>query len=97
MKTPDQCANLQEIRDEIDALDRQVIALLGRRFDYVKAASALKTSEAAVRAPQRLSLMLEQRREWAQQAGLNPDVIEKMYNDLVNYFIEEELQRWQNL
>ncbi len=40
--------------------------------------------------------MLQQRRVWAQEEGLNPDVIEKMYTDLVNYFIEEEMKHWQN-
>jgi isochorismate pyruvate lyase len=39
--------------------------------------------------------MLDQRRIWAEQEGLNPDVIEKMYRDLVNYFIKEELKYWQ--
>jgi hypothetical protein len=36
--------------------------------------------------------MLEMRREWAQSEGLNPDVIAKMYSDLVNHFIEEEMK-----
>ena len=40
--------------------------------------------------------MLEQRRIWAQEDGLNPDVIEKIYRDLITYFIEEELNHWQS-
>ena len=40
--------------------------------------------------------MLLQRREWATEEGLNPDAIEKMYTDLVNHFIEEELKFWKN-
>ena len=39
--------------------------------------------------------MLKQRRVWAQEAGLDADVIESMYRNLVNYFIEEEMKRWQ--
>ena len=27
--------------------------------------------------------------------GLSPDAIEKMYRDLVNYFVNEEMTRWQ--
>ncbi|HEY9657222.1 MAG TPA: chorismate mutase [Allocoleopsis sp.] len=42
-----------DIRAEIDRLDRQVVALLGQRFAYVKAASKFKTSETTVRAPER--------------------------------------------
>jgi isochorismate pyruvate lyase len=39
--------------------------------------------------------MLQQRRSWALAVGLNPDAIEKMYRDLVNHFIDEEMVRWQ--
>lgn len=95
MNTPDNCQNMAEIRAEIDRLDRQVIALLGQRFAYVKAASKFKTSETNVKAPERFQAMLQQRRSWAEAEGLNADVIEQMYRDLVTYFIEEELQHWQ--
>jgi isochorismate pyruvate lyase len=40
--------------------------------------------------------MLLQRRQWAEAAALNPDAIEKMYADLVNHFIEEEMKHWQS-
>ncbi|WP_414542589.1 hypothetical protein [Nostoc sp. CCY0012] len=40
--------------------------------------------------------MLQQRRLWAEAAGLNPDVIENLYRDLVSYFIDEELKNWQS-
>ena len=39
--------------------------------------------------------MLQRRRRWAEAEGLAPDAIEKMYSDLVNYFIEEELRTWK--
>lgn len=93
--TPEQCKNMADIRAEIDRLDRQVIALLGQRFAYVKAASYFKTSETTVRAPERLQAMLQQRRIWAEEEGLNADVIEKMYQDLVNHFIDEEMKHWK--
>ncbi len=95
MKTPEECQNMADIRKEIDELDAQVVALLGKRYAYVKAASKFKTSEAAVRAPERLQAMLVQRRAWAEAAGLSPDVIEKMYRDLVSYFIAEEMREWK--
>ncbi|MFT5721948.1 MAG: isochorismate pyruvate lyase [Motiliproteus sp.] len=70
-------------------------AILGKRFNYVEAASKLKTSETSVRAPERFKSMLEQRRVWATAAGLSPDAIEKIYRDLVNYFISEDMAKWQ--
>jgi isochorismate pyruvate lyase len=39
--------------------------------------------------------MLGQRRVWAEEEGLNADAIEKTYRDLVNYFIDEEIEHWK--
>lgn len=92
---PENCSGMEEIRIEIDNIDRDIIAILGKRFEYVKAASKFKTSETSVRAPDRFKAMLEQRRTWAKLEGLSPDAIEKMYRDLVNHFIKEEMSKWQ--
>lgn len=92
---PDQCQNMAEIRAEIDRLDRQVISLLGQRFAYVKAAAKFKTSAATVKAPERFEAMLQQRRLWAEEKGLNADAIAALYRDLVNHFIAEEMKHWQ--
>lgn len=93
-KKPDQCQDMQDIRSEIDCLDHTIIALLGKRLQYVHAAAKFKTSESSVRAPERFQAMLQQRRVWAEENGLNPDAIEKLYSDLVTHFIEEEMKQW---
>lgn len=95
MKNPAVCENIEEIRGEIDQLDKQVISLIGQRFKYVQAAAKFKNDENSVKAPERFKSMLEKRREWAIQEGLSPDAIEKMFRDLVNYFISEELKTWK--
>ncbi|MBV4495950.1 isochorismate lyase [Pseudomonas sp. SWRI12] len=91
---PSECINMEDIRGEIDALDQAVIKLLGKRFQYVLAASKFKTSTTSVRAPERFKAMLATRREWAEAEGLSPDAIEKMYSDLVNHFTAEEMKHW---
>jgi len=96
MKDPDECANIHEVREEIDIIDREVIDALSKRFQYVIAAARFKTSEASVRAPDRFYAMLQQRREWAKESGLNPDVVENLYRDLVNHFIDEELKHYKS-
>ncbi len=96
MKDPDECANIHEVREEIDIIDREVIDALSKRFQYVIAAARFKTGEASVRAPDRFYAMLQQRREWAKESGLNPDVVENLYRDLVNHFIDEELKHYKS-
>jgi len=92
---PQDCTGMDDIRIEIDALDRHVVALLGKRFKYVQAAAKFKTSENSVRAPERITAMLEQRRIWAASEDLSPVAIEKMFRDLVNHFINEEMSEWE--
>lgn len=96
MKAPDECSDIDEVREGIDIIDREVIEALSKRFQYVIAAARFKTSEASVKAPDRFHAMLQQRREWAKEAGLNADVVEKLYRDLVNHFIEEELKEFKS-
>ncbi len=79
MKPPEDCARIEDVREGIDALDREVIALIGRRARYVEAAARFKTSESSVRAPERQKAMLYARRQWATEEGLDPDVIENVY------------------
>ncbi|WP_036484294.1 isochorismate lyase [Myxosarcina sp. GI1] len=96
MKPAEKCQNITEVRSEIDRIDRQVIAILAKRFEYVKAAAKFKNSTTDVRAADRLEAMLQQRRVWAESEGLDPDVVEDLYRNLVNYFIDEELHKWRN-
>ncbi|HBG30346.1 isochorismate lyase [Candidatus Macondimonas diazotrophica] len=92
---PDECGGMDDIRAEIDRIDRAVVGLIGRRYQYVLAAAKFKTSATSVKAPERLTAMLARRREWAVEEGLNADMIEKLYADLVAHFIDEEMQRWK--
>ncbi|MGF7081493.1 isochorismate lyase [Mucilaginibacter sp. UYCu711] len=94
-KTPIECNDMTEIRLEIDHLDESIISLIGTRYGYVKAAAKFKKNVADVKAPERFKAMLRERRLWASENGLNPDVIEKIYTDLVSYFISEEMQHWK--
>ena len=43
MNPPEECASIEDVRLGIDALDREVVALLGRRARYVEAAARFKT------------------------------------------------------
>ncbi len=95
IRKPAECAGMDDIRSEIDRIDQRIIALLGERAGYVHAAAAFKTSEDGVRAPERFRTMLESRRDWAEQAGLDGDMVEKLYRDLVEYFIQKELGQFR--
>ena len=96
-KAPAECANLDEIRAEMDAVDREIVALIARRVEYVRNAAKFKTNPATVAAPERVAAVLKTRREWGEAAGLNGDVIEGFYRELVHYSVSEEHKRWEEL
>ena len=95
MQQAEDCKNLADVRNCIDGLDREIIKLIGKRYTYVKKASEYKIGEQQVRAPDRFANMLEKRKVWAMDENLNPTVVENLFKDLVNYFIEEELNTWK--
>jgi len=97
IKSVDACRTLADVREAIDALDQQIVALIGRRACYVQAAAKFKTSTAEVQATDRVTTMIQQRRAWAEKAQVSPDLIEALFRELVQRFTQEELHYWQNI
>ena len=59
-KTPDECTTMLDVRAGVDATDRELVALLDRRFGYMRAAARIKPSRDTVRDEER-SLRLSRR------------------------------------
>jgi len=95
MKSANECKDINEIRTEIDRIDKEIIALVAKRASYVKAAARFKKDRAMVEDPNRVKTMLQQRAEWARESGMNTEIIVKIYTELVNFFINEEMIEWQ--
>jgi len=91
-KIPNACENIEDIRNEIDRIDRTVIELLGLRFQYVKEIVKYKTDHIGIVAIPRYNAVLENRRNLAEENGLNPDLIEKMWKMMMDHFIQEEIK-----
>ena len=92
MKSPAECSSIEEIRAAIDALDQEIVDRLGLRFQYVRAITRFKKTEADVRAPTRRQHVLTQRRAWAAAVGIDPDVVEQVYVLLIDHFVDEEMK-----
>ncbi len=89
---PYEVSSLQEARDVIDLMDTELIRLLGIRATFVHQVVRFKNNETEIVAIDRYNEVMRTRREMAEQAGLNPDVIEEMYRLLVDNFIKEEME-----
>jgi isochorismate pyruvate lyase len=86
-----ECANLDEVRANIDRLDREIVKLLAERGQYVVQAARFKKTKADVYAPARVEQVVSNVRRYAQQFGASPDIVERGYRVLVAGFTEEEL------
>jgi chorismate mutase / prephenate dehydrogenase len=75
---------LERLRQEIDALDEQVVRLLGQRHARVQEVVSLKTAHRLpIYHPAREENLISQRRAQARQAGLDPDHIEELYRSIL--------------
>lgn len=93
VKSPEECTNITEVRNEIDNIDKVIINLVSERFGYVRQVVKYKEKSAkAIEATDRRTAMMRDRRAWAEEKGLDPDVMEDIFNRLVEYFIGEEMK-----
>jgi undecaprenyl diphosphate synthase len=81
------------VRDEIDTIDAQIVALLAQRQRRVERAAGLKSSEDAVRATDRVEQVVAKVRALAAASDASPEVVETTYRAMVDAFIELELGR----
>jgi isochorismate pyruvate lyase len=88
------CASLGEVRDNIDRLDRQIIALMAERGKYVAEAGRFKADPAAVSAPARVEAIIAKVKTIARDEGLAESVAERSYRAMIAAFEDYEREEW---
>jgi isochorismate pyruvate lyase len=84
------CDSLDQVRAQIDRLDREIVALLAERGDYVRQAARFKKTSADVAAPARVEQVIGKVRGLAGEKGADPVVVERVYRAMIAAFIEAE-------
>ena len=88
---PDACSTMTDVRAGVDQTDRELIALLTRRFGYMDAAARIKPERGHVRDEPRKAQVIANARAAAEAAGLPGDVIASLWDQLVEASIAYEL------
>jgi isochorismate pyruvate lyase len=88
---PEECQTMQQVRAGVDEVDRQVVALLERRFGYMDAAARIKPDRSAVRDEWRKADVLAKVDAAAAEMGVDRALIARLYEDLVETSIAHEL------
>lgn len=87
---------IENVRAEIDDLDRQIVELVSRRQHWVQEAGKLKADGDDVRAPDRVEKVISKVRALAEASGAAPDVVERTYRAMIAAFIDLELSIHEN-
>lgn len=88
---PQDCTTMTEVRAGVDAVDAELVALLGRRFRYMDAAARIKPTRDAVRDEARKAQVIANARRAAADAGVPADLVGQLYEQLVEASIAYEL------
>lgn len=96
-KMPDDCETMLDVRAGVDATDRELVALLDRRFGYMRAAARIKETRDTVRDEVRKAAVISNARSDAEARSLPGDVIEDIWERLVEGSIAYELVEWDRL
>lgn len=83
---------LQGVRERIDAIDREIVALLAKRGRCVKQAARFKASAADVRAPGRVEQVVAKVKAAATELGADPALVEELYRTMIHRFVADELE-----
>ncbi len=91
MSAVKECGSLDEVRAEIDRIDRGIVQLLAERGGFVKQAARFKKTTDDVKAPARVEQVIAKVRALADAAGGEPAVVEAVYRAMIAAFIEREM------
>ncbi len=91
-----QCASLDELRTEIDRLDRLLVKLLSERQRYIERAAEIKSHRRSVRDEARIADVLEKVLAEARSAGLDPEIAGPVFRTLVECSIALELRAFDS-
>ena len=81
-----------EVRAGVDAVDREIVALLARRFGYMDAAARIKAERGHVRDEARKAQVIANARAEAVSAGIPAPVIAALWELLVEASISYEFE-----
>ena len=91
------CENLEQVRGNIDMIDRNIVKLIAERITYVAQAANFKKNSKEVEALQRVEKVINRVRNLASENHVNPDIVEKIYREMITCFTNFELSEHEKL
>jgi len=90
------CDSLDEVRANIDRIDRIIVPLLAERATYVAQASKFKSSPSTVVDTSRVERIILRVRAMAEDSGVDPALIERIYRGMIETYTAFEADAWSH-
>lgn len=95
-KQPDDCRTMAEVREGVDAIDRELVRLLVTRQGYMHAAARIKPNRDAVYDSDRIEDVVAKVLGEAKAQGLSGDIAEPVWRKLIERCIAHEFDVWDS-
>lgn len=86
------CKSIEEVRENINRIDREIVGLISQRSRYVGQAAKFKKTTEDIKAPSRVEEVISKVRGIAVEYDLDPDIVEKVYRTMIACFIDYEMK-----
>jgi isochorismate pyruvate lyase len=95
-KRPWECADMSQVRDEIDRIDAVMVDLIAERFGYVERAWQLKKNPSDAHVPWRIQQVIDKVKARASERGMPPEMIELVsaqWRNMIGWFVQYEEEK----
>jgi len=88
---------MDEVRFEIDRLDRILVRFIAERQSYIEAAARIKDAKSEVHLEWRIEDVVAKVLKSAETEGLSPRIAEPVWRQMIASSIEHEHKIWDKL
>lgn len=88
---------MTDVRQQVDRIDAELIALFAQRFACMDAAARIKQDRTAVRDEVRKAQVLEHVKQLATEAGIPVPTMAAIWEMLVETSISYEFEKWDQI
>lgn len=90
IKKPAECQTKEDVRNEIDRVDKALVTLFAERHSYVTRMAQLKTDPHEAYVPDRIEAVIRKIRAQAETLELDEDQAELIWRALINWNVNYE-------
>ncbi len=90
-------SSLDEIRSNIDKIDKEIVVLLCKRGELVKHAARFKPTPANIKDLKRLEQIIEKVTSYAKEVNFDSFTIENIYRNMIEQYIKLEMKTYSEL